>query len=70
MNSIKSSVLLTCLVTQMNSYAAPQFSGGIWWVYQDAAADNLSGEFADPAFIFYADNDDSTSPWGIAVKCV
>ena len=64
MNSIKSSVLLTCLVTQMNSYAAPQFSGGIWWVYQDAAADNLSGEFADPAFIFYADNDDSTSPWG------
>ncbi|MDF1781813.1 MAG: hypothetical protein P1U67_10990 [Alcanivoracaceae bacterium] len=58
--------------------AGAELGAGVWWVYQytevsdftgptsafDADLDNQTGgNFADPAFILYANDDDSHGPW-------
>lgn len=56
--------------------ASPQFTAGVWWVYQytqtsdftspsyNARLDRITGgNFADPAFILYAHDDGSHGPW-------
>lgn len=52
--------------------AKPEFTAGVWFVYQnvtqsEGAADDLDnttgGNFADPAFILYANDNNSYGPW-------
>lgn len=43
--------------------ADSELSAGVWWVYQNGSQGDGAGEFADPAFILYADDDGSHGPW-------
>ena len=76
-------MLLACLLPARGRAAAPALGAGVWWVYQyvqtsdfsgpgsafDAALDReTGGNFADPAFILYADDKDAYSPWHFSAE--
>lgn len=66
----KSTLALTLMLLSgycMPSFAGPEISAGVWWVYQNGEDDG-AGEFADPALVIYADDDGSHGPWGFSAE--
>ncbi|EKF75624.1 hypothetical protein A11A3_02107 [Alcanivorax hongdengensis A-11-3] len=66
---------VSCLLAAsipLNATAAPKLTGGVWWVYQyaeDNAVDKeTGGEFADPAFVVYANDGNSYGPWHFSAE--
>lgn len=60
---IVKALLLTVSLASSCVSAGADFSGGVWWVYQNNSSQDGSGQFDDPAFIFYANDDGSHGPW-------
>ncbi|KYZ87250.1 hypothetical protein A3Q32_13740 [Alcanivorax sp. KX64203] len=74
---------VSSLFLVQNAQAGAELSAGVWWVYQyvdksdfggpnsafDADLDReTGGNFADPAFILYADDDGGYGPWRFSAE--
>ena len=65
-----------CAPMAANAAASPELSAGVWWVYQNVTKSDFTstsynhqldkttgGNFADPAFVIYAHDNNTHGPW-------